>query len=345
VEPIPAVGHAKEPSAFGGPTGLLRLFSLSLGGQDGWYLPFALVGLIAIALTRPRRRDPLLATLLVLGGWFLCEALLLSFSKGIVHPYYVSALGPGAAAMAGIGATVLAGRALQLGWRVVLTVVAAGATVAVQIVLLQREHYLHAFVPVLVVASAAAVLVALLVRRAAGPAIAVLLGLCLIAPTAYASTLWQVPTDGTFPAAGPHASPGLGGIGTSPSTLAADRHLIAYVNAHAPGIRWGVLTIASDTAAPLILMNFPATALAGYSGTDQALSVPGLARWVASGQARYVLLGGAYSTRGGNGATRATRLACQLVPSPVWRHVRIGGVGGLQLYDCRGRAAQLAADG
>ncbi len=95
----------------------MRLFSLSLGGQDGWYLPFALVGLIAIALTRPRRRDPVLATLIVLGGWFLCELLLLSFSKGIVHPYYVSALAPGAAAMTGIGASVLARRALHLGLR------------------------------------------------------------------------------------------------------------------------------------------------------------------------------------------------------------------------------------
>ena len=41
-----------------------------------------------------RRRDPRLAALLVLGGWFLVEAVLLSFSSGIVHPYYLSALAP-----------------------------------------------------------------------------------------------------------------------------------------------------------------------------------------------------------------------------------------------------------
>jgi hypothetical protein len=34
-----------------------------------------------------RRRDPRLAVLLVLGGWFLIEAAVLSLSKGIVHPY------------------------------------------------------------------------------------------------------------------------------------------------------------------------------------------------------------------------------------------------------------------
>ena len=238
VQAIPAVGHAREPSAFGGPTGPLRLFSLSLGGQDGWFLPFALAGLLAAALLRPRRRDPALATLIVLGGWFACEALLLSFSKGIVHPYYVSALGPAAAAMAGIGAVALARSARPLSWRVVLIPIAAGATVAVQIMLLGRDHYLHAFVPVLVGGAVAAVLVALLVRPAAGAAVAVLLALCLIAPAAYASTLWQVPTEGTFPAAGPHAAHGLGGVGAAPPTLTADRRLIAYVDAHGPGTRW-----------------------------------------------------------------------------------------------------------
>ena len=40
----------------------------------------------------------------MLGGWFLVEAAVLSLSKGIVHPYYVSALAPGTAAMAGAGA-------------------------------------------------------------------------------------------------------------------------------------------------------------------------------------------------------------------------------------------------
>ena len=345
VEPIPASGHAREPSAFGGPTGPLRLFSLSLGGQDGWFLPFALVGLLAVALTRPRRRDPELATLIVLGGWFACEVLLLSFSSGIIHPYYVSALGPGAAAMAGIGASALARHARDRRWPLVLIPIAAGATIAVEIMLLGREHYLHAFVPVLVAGGVAAVLVALAARRSAGPAIAALVALCLIAPAVYASTLWQVPTDGTFPAAGPHAAYGYGGIGANPVTYTADRRLIAYVRAHGPASRWTVLAEASDSAAPLMLMNVAATALAGYSGTDQALDGRGLARWVAAGQARYVLLGGAYASRGGNGATQATRFACRLVPSVVWRGIPESGPGSLQLYDCRGRAAELAQAG
>ena len=59
------------------------------------------VGAGASTVRRPAGR---LASLLVLGGWFAVEAVVLSLSKGIVHPYYVSALAPGAAAMAGAGA-------------------------------------------------------------------------------------------------------------------------------------------------------------------------------------------------------------------------------------------------
>ena len=46
-----------------------------------------------------KRRSPRLAFLIVFGGWLLLEVAILSLSKGIVHPYYISAVAPGAAAM------------------------------------------------------------------------------------------------------------------------------------------------------------------------------------------------------------------------------------------------------
>ena len=51
-------GYA-NPIAFGGPPGPLRLFGAGLGDQGGWMMPFALFGLIALALWRCscRRRD------------------------------------------------------------------------------------------------------------------------------------------------------------------------------------------------------------------------------------------------------------------------------------------------
>src|SRR4029077_2827477 len=55
-------GRQRHPTAFGGPTGPLRLFDKELGGQGGWMLPFALLGLLALALwsfeARPERDLP-----------------------------------------------------------------------------------------------------------------------------------------------------------------------------------------------------------------------------------------------------------------------------------------------
>ena len=93
------------------------------------------------------RRDPRLAVLIVLGGWLLVEAAVLSLSKGIVHPYYVSALGPGVrprwSAPARYAFARFAGRR---DWRLLLRAGAAAATVPAQLVLLHRDHYMSWFI-------------------------------------------------------------------------------------------------------------------------------------------------------------------------------------------------------
>ena len=296
------------------------------------------------------RRDPRLWSLLVLGGWFLTEAAVLSFSKGIVHPYYAAALAPGSAAMAGAAIAVLAPRARDASrarlreawsWRALLAVVAVAATVAAQLVLMHRFHYMRWFEPFLVAGAALGLLALLSLPRLRAAALALTLCLLLVVPAAYASTTWLAPVQGTFPAAGPTQASGAGGVGVGGTDLRRDRALLAYVRDHAPGSRWAVLTDASETAAPFILMGLDAGALAGYSGTDPALDGPGLARLVAKGQARYVALGGEFSTRGGNGATAATLRACRQLPPAVWMGERSGH--GLVLFDCAGRERALSS--
>jgi hypothetical protein len=71
---------------------------------------------------------------------------------------------------------------------------------------------------------------------------------------------------------------------------------------------------------------------------------PGLARLVKSGEARYVLLGGEYSLRGGNRATRAVLKACRELAPAEW-HSPVPYPFGLVLFDCAGREAALAAAG
>ncbi|MFI5005715.1 MAG: ArnT family glycosyltransferase, partial [Solirubrobacterales bacterium] len=373
-------GHYANPTPFGVPPGPLRLFEAGLGDQGGWMLPFALLGMLALALavlSRPMelapgadaatsdrgsrlertRRDPRAAGLIVLGGWFLAEAVILSFSKGIVHPYYVSALAPGTAAMVGAGVAAFAGRSPDRSadrspnggggrnWLLLLAPPAIAGTVAAQLVLLDRAHYLHWYYTPLVIAAAAgalALLAALAVRRLAGPAIVLTLLVLTLAPTVYATTTWSVPVEGTFPAAGPRVAGSLGIYGITAHDIRVDRDLMRYIDAHHPTRRWEVLTVSSNTSASIILLGWRAGALGGYSGTDPAVDGPQLARVVSRHEARYIVLGGAYSSRGGNRATKAVIRACRLIPSETWLHFRRYSIYSLSLYDCAGAERGLA---
>ena len=108
------------------------------------------------------------------------------------------------------------------------------------------------------------------------------------------------------------------------------------------GSRWGLFTDAAPTAAPYILLGLNAGAIAGYSGTDPVLDGPGLARMVAARQARYVVLGGEFASRGGNRATAAVLQACQIVAPRLWHGPEISPYG-LALFDCAGRERALAS--
>jgi 4-amino-4-deoxy-L-arabinose transferase-like glycosyltransferase len=378
-------GRESDPIPFGASPGPLRLLSKGLGDQAGWLLPFALFGLLAIALTvveRRRvgpaqgkmahdgpahddpaqagltqdgtgspapargRRDPRLATLLVLGGWFVVEAAVLSLSKGIVHPYYVSALAPGTGAMAGAGAVALVEliRGPRRLWGLALIALALATTLTTQVVLMHREAYAVSFIPVLAAGAAVGFLALLAMRRLAAPATALLFLLLLVVPTAYATTTWLAPVEGTFPVAGTKAFPGTGGYGVNDRDIGIDRALLDYVSTHRPGSRWALLTIASDSASPIMLMGLDAGALGGYSGSDPAVDGPQLARMLASHEARYVLLGGEYSERGGNLATKAVLRACKELAPWEWQSP-VGYPYGLVLFDCAGDEKGLSAAG
>jgi 4-amino-4-deoxy-L-arabinose transferase-like glycosyltransferase len=401
-KPTETKGREKNPIPFGEAPGPLRLFEKGLGDQAGWMLPFALFGLLALALLalldrppdadagdgatkerentaelpsvparagatqewvvpaqgrRPERapeplslrgrRDPRLATALVLGGWFVVETAVLSLSKGIVHPYYVSGLAPATGAMAGAGAVALfkLAHASEIRRRlagVALTACALAATALVQVVLMHREHYMLWFVPVLAAGVAAAFLALIAMRRLAAPAVALGFLLLLVVPTAYATTTWLAPVEGTFAVAGPKAAPGPGGYGVNARDEAIDRALLVYVSTHGATPRWALLSVASDTVAPIMLMGLSGGALGGYSGTDQAVSGPELARFVSKREARYVLIGGSYSLRGGNSATKAVLRACKELTPQEW-HSPVDFPYGLVLFDCAGDERALAA--
>jgi 4-amino-4-deoxy-L-arabinose transferase-like glycosyltransferase len=339
-------GRLVSPLFFAEPAGPLRLFEAGLADQGAWLLPFALIGLLALGLLgfsgQRSLRNPRLATMIVFGGWMLTEAAILSFSKGIVHPYYVSAMGPGAAVMVGAGAAAFAALARRRRWGLLLAPCAVAATVVVQTAILKEQHYMHWFVPVLIGGAAAGVCLMALPRLAtAGVALA--LGMLLVAPTVFAATTWLAPVEGTFPAAGPHEATAKGELDSNRAELRLDHNLVRYLATQRSGSRWTVLADAAPTAAPLILLGVRASALGGYSGTDPTLDGRGLARLIARHEARYVLLGGAYASRGGNLATKAVLRACKIVPAHVWHGPPPASVYTLVLFDCAGRELKLSS--
>jgi 4-amino-4-deoxy-L-arabinose transferase-like glycosyltransferase len=303
---------------------------------------------------RSWRRDPRLAAVIVLGGWFAVEAAVLSLSKGIVHPYYISALAPGTGAMAGIGVYSLialcrrrAGGGPIIG--IALTALAVMGTVAAELVLMHRYGYLRWFMPVLALAAAACLVAlfasALMSRsRPAAIAIGAAIAVLLVAPAGYASTTWLAPVQSTFPAAGPKQYAGWGGVGLNPRGAAIDRALLRWVESHGATHRFTILTVSAPTAASFVLMGADVSGLAGYSGVDPVLDGAGLARLVERHEARYVVLGGEYSTRGGNGATKAVLAACREMAPFEWRSPD-NYPNGLTLFDCAGHERQLAAQG
>jgi 4-amino-4-deoxy-L-arabinose transferase-like glycosyltransferase len=355
--PPPTLRANNSPSATGRP-GPLRLFDHNLGDQGAWLLPLALLGMVALAIAvwGRGRRDRRLGVLLVMGGWMLAEAIVLSVSTGIVHPYYVSALGPGVGAMVGAGGAAFLELARRGRRALVLPIAAFATTIGVAILLLSREHaYLRLLLPAVIAAVLVAVLVMVIFPRRAGYAIAAGVAASLVIPAIYSATVWQVPVNGTFPVAGPYIQDYQDALGIPPDDVASYRTLLAYARSRAPDSRWEVLTEGSQTAAVFILIGGRASALGGYGTLDPELTPKQLASLVEQGRARYVALGGGYASRGGNAASTAVAQACSVVPAPHWRspfnfgtpqlpiYVYPRGGWNLRLYDCAGRAAQLAA--
>jgi 4-amino-4-deoxy-L-arabinose transferase-like glycosyltransferase len=338
---------------------VLRLFELADGGQCAWLLTLAAFGLLALALValgERRRRSPHLAMAFVMGGWFAIEALVLSVSSGIVHPYYVSALGPGTAALVGAGTSAMIGRGLRGRLALALAAVALISTLIVELLLLRREHdYLHWLWPIMIGVVGAAVLMMAWQPRVARSAIVAAVAMLLVAPAIFSATVWQVPVNGTFPAAGPYIEDDTEALGVPLDQVPIYRELLAYVRAHQSGTRWDLLTQGATTAAPLTLLGGRVGALGGYGTIDPVLEPVALARLVTTGEIRYIALGGGYATRGGNAASTAVAAACTPVAPSRWRSPQNIGVPGdplyvyphggwnLELYDCAGRTSELAA--
>jgi 4-amino-4-deoxy-L-arabinose transferase-like glycosyltransferase len=214
---------------FGGAAGPLRLFNSIVGGQIAWLLPLALVGLALGLWTyrRAPRTDPLRSAYLLWGGWAVVSWAVFSFSTGIFHPYYTTALAPAVAVLAAGALVALWDRSREsIAWSAALAVSLIG-TAALAASLLGRAGGFVPFLAPTVMAVAVLAAFALLIARvtpvlgstairnkvALAAAIAGLAAM-LAGPTAYSLATVGKTLSGGDPLAGPaSAELGVGGPG------------------------------------------------------------------------------------------------------------------------------------
>jgi len=99
-------GHHGGFNPFGGADpGITRLFSGEFGFEIGWLLPAALLGLVVVLVVRRRapRTDLVRGGAILFGGWLLIDGLVLSYMKGMAHPYYCLSVAPALAGLVAIG--------------------------------------------------------------------------------------------------------------------------------------------------------------------------------------------------------------------------------------------------
>ena len=204
---------------------------------------------------------------------------MLSASKGIVHPYYASALAPGTGASVGIGAWALVdlcrrrvGGAPILG--LALAAAAVLGTLAAEVVLMKRYDYARWFIPLLV----ALTLLCLCGARSGGAGRPRARArrrrwssrrcsrCCSSCPPATPRRPGSRPCSRRSPRPGPNRPRARAGSGSARKDLAQTRALLSYVESHGATRRFALLTVSAPTAAPMILLGHEVAGLAGYSG-------------------------------------------------------------------------------
>jgi 4-amino-4-deoxy-L-arabinose transferase-like glycosyltransferase len=289
-----------------GDPGPFRFFDPQLGGQIGWLLPLAIVGLVAASWRswQGRPRIPLSRkedqALVLWGTWFISLVVFFSVA-GDWDPYYLAMLAPAVATLVGAGAVALWDDYLSPGWRGWLLPLTLLGTAGLQLhILAHYPHWSHWLAPTIVIlclAATASFLVARLRPRLrisgyplALAAISVGLLALLLGPATWAASTDWYGAETRSPTAGPQAGPSemssrFGSDGSEVDPL------VDYLEANQGDATYLVAAIDSGVASPLILnTDEPVIAFGGFEGHDPAFSIKRLAGLVNQGSVRFFII-------------------------------------------------------
>ena len=328
---------------FGGPSGIGRLFALSMGTEISWLLPAALIGLIAgvwFTASTPRT-GRLRAHLLLWGGWLLVSGAVFSLMHGVIHPYYTVALAPAIAALIGISVRELWRGREFTGSRMVLAAMSATTGVWAFILLDRTPTWLPALrwivlIGAIAVAPVIAVGAHRLGRTAAATAAAALL-FGVVAPAAYTIDTVARSHAGPIPTSGPAGAafgPGPWGPGPGgpPRSRPADNNA-AYNNAlqallRGDETRWAAASVGSMSASSLELQTGASVmAIGGFRGSDDSPTLHQFQQYVAAQQIHYFIADGKARPTDDQSPTAAD------ITTWVQQHFTPTDVGGTPVYD------------
>jgi 4-amino-4-deoxy-L-arabinose transferase-like glycosyltransferase len=335
--------------------GWARLLGSEMGGGIAWLLPAALLALAAgLWLTRRApRTDPGRASLVLWGGWLLVTGAVFSFMDGIIHPYYMVALAPAIAALAGTGAAQLWRRREDpLSAGILASGVALTALTSF-LLLRQQSTWLPWLAPTLLVGGLAAAGLVLLAGHLPGAArrgVAVFTIIAALAGTgAYTLATAASTHSGAIPSAGPSVtsggarggpggggsfggSPGGngggGGIGALLGSTTPGASLTSLLSNGSSGFAWVAATVGSNPAAGYQLAaGAPVMAVGGFNGTDPSPTLAQFQQYVHSGRIHYFL-----GTGSGTGSQSGSN-AAQTIAEWVAANYTATTVDGVTVYN------------
>jgi 4-amino-4-deoxy-L-arabinose transferase-like glycosyltransferase len=183
------------------------MFDDANGSQIGWLLPFAIGGgLLSLWWWR---RDPGRRAFAALSlGWIALYGGVFSYAQGIFHSYYTSAMAPGVAAMAGIGAVAIIEAVRRDRMWLIAAALIIGVTAWTQIGIADREPSFYGWVRpltvVVVIAGIGAIGLLAATRRSIAGGVALAMAGLLLLPAAWsASVTANESLNTTLPQAGP----------------------------------------------------------------------------------------------------------------------------------------------